>query len=176
MKEFISRLTWVDYLTVIVALRGVYVGFKSGFFPELLRIVIYLVTVIAAFHFYEPFAEQITLKTFLNLQVSTVIAFAVIFLVVFLILRLAMLFFLKLLKVGEGGAVNRFLGGILGVGRWMLLLSILFMLIDDFPAPSLKSDIKEHSIAGPYVSKVAPALFDFLSTLSPQLSVKNKRL
>ena len=60
MSEFFSRLVWVDYLAVIAALWGCYVGYKAGFFPELLRIAAYLVTVLVTFNFYEPLAQILT--------------------------------------------------------------------------------------------------------------------
>ena len=176
MKEIIAKLTWVDYLTVFAMLRGMYVGYKSGFFPELLRIVAYVATAVSAFNFYQPLAEQITLKTFLNEQVSSVAAFTIVALVVFLLARLVILLLLKLLKIGEGGVINRILGVGLGVCRWTMILSMVFLLINSFPSPSLREDVEKHSFVGPYVKKIAPTLFEFLSTLSPQLAVKDTHL
>jgi len=163
-------------LACIAALRGMYVGYKSGFFPELLRIVAYIATAIAAFHFYEPVAEFITLKTFLNSSTATVAAFIGVALGTFLIARLVILIILKLLKVGSGGAVNRILGTLLGVCRWGVILSVAFMLINELPGTTLKHDINQRSLAGPPISKIAPTLFDFMSSLSPQLAVKSKKL
>lgn len=177
MKELISRLTWVDYLTLILALRGAYVGYRSGIFPELLRVAAYVITVVATFHFYEPLAQFVTLKTFFSLKSATALSFGLLLVGVFLLTKIVMVLFLKLLKVGEGGFVYRFIGLGMGVFRWLVLLSLAFMLIGYVPFfSSLDSDIHKRSVVGPTVSQIAPALFSFLSHISPQLAVDKKAI
>ena len=175
MSEFISRLTWVDYLTVLSMLWGGYVGYKSGLFPELLRIVAYVVTVIVTLKFHETLAQYLTLKTFLNNTTSGALAFLVLLIGVFFLLRLITIILLKLLKVGDGGFVNRVIGALIGGCRWVILLSLVFMVIDRSPLEPLKEDIHHRSVAGPKVMRIAPMLFDFLSSLSPQLAVEGKK-
>ena len=174
MKEFISRLTWVDYLTLVAVLRGCYVGYRSGFFPELLRITAYLVTVIVTLHFREPFAQTLTLKTFMNYTTASMVSFLLLLAGVFLTTKLMTGLFLRLLKLGEGGFIYRLIGLTLGACRWVILLSLIFMLIDTSPLTPLKTDIHERSLAGQKVSVLAPTLFDFLSAISPQLGVPKK--
>ncbi len=171
MKEFIQRLTWVDYLAVIAVLRGCYVGYKSGLFPEILRIVSYVVTVLTAFHFREPVTQFLTLNTFLNATTSSAVAFFTLLVLVFLVTKLFSVLLLKMLKVGEGGFVLRAVGMLFGAVRWVLLLSLLFMLIANSPMTALRADIERRSLIGSEVSRVAPTLFDFLSNLSPQLGL-----
>ena len=171
MKEFFVRLTWVDYVTVIVLLRGFYVGYRGGVFPEILRIASYLVTMLAALYFYEELARQITLKSFLNQTTATAVAFASLLVVTFLIMKLLRVVILKLLKVGEGGVLLRLVGLVMGGLRWIVLLSFIFMLIDRSPLTQLKKDIHTRSVAGEEVSRVGPLLFDFMAHLSPQLGL-----
>ncbi|MBI3252337.1 MAG: CvpA family protein [Candidatus Omnitrophica bacterium] len=146
-------------------------GYRSGFFPELLRIFSYLVTVIVTFHFHESLAQFLTLKTFLNETTAEAAAFGGLLIAVFLVTKLLTMLVLKLLKVGEGGFFYRILGAAVGACRWVVLLSLIFMWIGYLPMASLKSDIHERSLTGQKVSQIAPLLFDFLSKLSPQLSV-----
>ena len=171
MKEFISRLTWVDYLAMIAVLRGAYVGYKSGLFPEILRIAAYLVTVIVTFHFKEPLAQLITLKTFLNAATAGAVAFFSLLVGVLFLTKLVTALILKLLKIGDGGFFYRLLGLVIGACRWVILLSLLFMLIEYSPLSSLRADIRNRSVTGPEIAKIAPMLFDFLSNISPQLAV-----
>ena len=175
MSEFISRLTWVDYITFVAVLWGIYVGYRSGLFPEILRVATYLATVIVTLKFHETAAEYITLKTFLNSATAGVIAFLVLLLGVFFLLKLVTAILLKLLKVGEGGFIYRMIGAVIGGCRWVILMSLIFMLIDRSPLTPLKTDIHQRSLVGPKILRVAPMLFDFLSTLSPQLAVETKK-
>ncbi len=175
MSDFISRLTWVDYIAFVAVLWGFYVGYKSGLFPEVLRIAAYLATVILTLRFREPLAQYLTLKTFLNSATAAALSFFVLLLGTFFLLRLVTVILLKLLKIGEGGIFYRILGALIGGCRWIILLSLVFMLIDNSPLVPLKTDVHQRSLFGPKVSKIAPTLFDFLSTLSPQLAVAAKK-
>ena len=176
MKEFVSRLTWVDYVAVIAVLRGCYVGYKSGLFPELLRIAAYLITVIVTFQFQEPVTQFLTLKTVLNYTTARAISFFLLVVGVFSLTKLLIMLLLKLLKVGEGGFFYRLLGSVVGACRWVILLSLIFMLIGFSPLVPLKTDIEKRSYVGQKVASIAPLLFDFLSKVSPQLKVSEKAL
>ena len=172
MKELLAKLTWVDCLVFLAVLRGCYGGYRSGFFPELLRIVGYLLTAMVTLRYQEALAQYLTLKTFLNLTTATAVAFAALLIGVFLITKLFVMILLKLFKVGEGAFFYRLLGMVMGACRWLVLLSLLFMLIERMPfLAALKTDIQERSFVGPSLSRVAPVLFDFLSKISPQLGV-----
>ena len=174
MKEFFLKLTWVDYIALIAVLRGCYVGYRSGFFPELLRIAAYLFTVIMTLQFHEPFTQFLTLKTFLNYTTASALAFFSLLVGVFFLTKLLIMLLLRLLKVGEGGFIYRLTGMVIGACRWMILLSLIFMLINLSPLTVLKTDIQDRSYVGPKIQRVAPLLFDFLSNLSPQLSLSGK--
>jgi uncharacterized membrane protein required for colicin V production len=172
VQEFISKLTWVDYLAAIAVLRGFYVGYKSGFFPEILRIASYVITVIVTFHFKDTVAEYLTLHTFLNSSTAAIVSFVALAAGTLLLTKLVTMLFLKLLKVGDGGFFNKVIGLLLGAARWIIILSLAFMLIDYSPLQALKNDIKTRSVTGPTIASIAPQLFDFLSGISPQLAVK----
>ncbi len=171
MKEFFMRLTWVDYIAALVLLRGFYVGYKGGIFPEILRIASYLITFLVTFWFYQPFAQQLTIKTFLNSATSNGVAFVILLAVGFLVTKLFCMLLLKILKVGEGGVGLRLLGLAMGGLRWIILLSFIFMMIDHSPLEQLKKDIHTRSLVGEPVSQVGPVIFDYLSHLSPQLGI-----
>ena len=71
-------------IAFLVVLRGCYVGYKSGFFPELLRTVGYLITVIVTFRFHEEATQFLTLKTFLNDATASALSFFSLLVVTFL--------------------------------------------------------------------------------------------
>ena len=171
MKEFISGLTWVDYVALVALLRGAYVGYRSGFFPELLRIVNYLLSVLAALFFSDMLAQYLTLKTFLNATTATAISFAGILVGAFIIGKLLSMLILKMVKAGEGGFLGRITGVLMGMGRWVILLSFLFFVVEHSPLERLKSDIHTRSYAGEAISKIAPIMYDYLSKIPAQAGV-----
>ena len=162
-------------MALVAVLWGFYVGYKGGLLPELLKIAAYLATVIVTLRFREPLAQYLTLKTFLNDTTASAIAFFVLLLGIYFLIRLITILLLKLLKIGQGGFFYRLSGALIGGCRWVILLSLVFMLIDNSPLTSLKTDIHQRSLTGPPLARVAPTLFDFLSTLSPQLAVQAKK-
>ncbi len=169
MNEIISRLTWADYLTAIAVLRGAWVGYKSGLFPELLRIVGYVVTAVVTLYYYDPVAQLITLRTVLNSTAATALAFFLVFAVTFGITKLASFLLVKILNAGDGGVFYKIAGMLVGMCRWVILLSLTFMLIGQLPLTPLKKDIEEKSVVGQKVAKIAPMLFEYVQSFSPQL-------
>lgn len=171
IKEYASKLTWVDCIVVVAVLRGCYVGYRSGFFPELLRVISYIATAIAAFYFKKPVADYLVLNTFLNQTVAEPVALVALFLAVYIVAKICMWSILTTLKVSDGNFISKLIGTILGVTRWLIILSLVFALVDKVPVGSLKDDIYKNSLTGKGVIKIAPTIFDFLSHLSPQLGI-----
>lgn len=162
----------MDYIAVIAVARGCYVGYKSGLFVELLRVVSYLIVAIVTFRFHSDLAQFLTLNTFLNSVTADAVSVSALIIGTFLLCKLVSVILLKILKIGEGGFVNQLIGLLIGAVRWFILLSLLFMLIDQVPFLSqLKTDIHTRSLLGPRIVTVAPTLFEFLSNVSPQLTV-----
>ena len=170
----ISKLTWADYVALVALLRGLYVGYKSGFFHELLRVAGFIVTIIVSVLFYEDVAQAITLNTFLNITFARIAGFCILLVVVFLVTKIVRSILLKLLKVGEGGAVNRILGMALGGARWLMLLSFFFMVVDQSPLKQLQEDVHKRSLTGSTIVQAAPALMEFMGQLSPKLALSKK--
>ena len=171
MKELISKLTWADYLALVALLRGLYVGYKSGFFHELLRVAGYVATLIVTILFYELIAQMLTLHTFLNLATARVIGFCALLVAVYVVAKIVRTVLVKLLKPGESGAINRLLGMTVGGVRLLVLLSFIFMLVDHAPLKQLQEDVHKRSLTGDRIAQVAPMMLEYLAQLSPQLSL-----
>ena len=169
LKELISKLTWVDYLALIALLRGLYVGYKSGVFQELLRVAAYVVTILVTLCLFEPAAQYLTLHTFLNIDSARIIGFVAALIIVYLLTKVVRMLLVKLLKPGEGGAVNRLLAAAIGGARLLVLLSFFFMGVDHSPLTQLKADIHTRSLTGPKIAEAAPTLVAFMSQMAPNL-------
>lgn len=168
MKDFFSRLTVVDYLLCAAVVRGVYVGYRSGLFQELMRALTYLASAVVALRFNGEVAQWVTANTFLNLTSAKIVSSAALVLGGFLVARLVSIAVLRMMKAGEGGPLIRVAGALMGGCRWVLLVSVAFMLIERSPLTPLKNDILNRSLTGPSVARVAPAAYEFLATAVPQ--------
>ncbi len=171
MNEIVSKLTWVDYIALAALLRGLYVGYKSGFFQELLRVAAYFLSVLITFQLYGLVAQHLTLHTFLNETSAKAASFAVVLVAVYLGIKILRTILVKMLKVGNGGVPQKIVGAALGGARLLVLLSFFFMLIDLTPLRELKNDVHERSLTGPHISQVAPQVFDFLGKFTPNVDL-----
>ncbi len=174
MKDFVSRLTLVDCIVFLAVLRGGFIGYKSGIFPELLRITSYLITAMVTYRFFEPIAQFLTLNTFLNQISAEAVAISALLSLTFLLTKLLTVLLLRMLKLGEGNAASRLIGVLMGICRWLMLLSLIFMLIDRTPFDPLKADIHERSLTGPVIAQIAPVTIEFLSGFLPQSAPAGK--
>ena len=168
MKDFFARLSWADYIAAACVIRGLYVGYKSGIFAELLRSIAHLCSVVAALYFQDRAAGYLTLNTFMNESTARIAGFAVCFVVLFIATLLLRRAIIKILKVGEGDGLQRLLGALLGGARWIVLLSLVFMAVGNSPLSQLQKDVQERSLTGAAISRVAPALFGFTGQLTAQ--------
>ena len=158
----LSKLTWVDYIAAAALLRGLYVGYKSGFFQEVLRIVAYVLTLVLTLEFQGMAGQYIALHSMLNEETSSLVAFVAVLVAVYGALKLLRMLMAKSLKLGDGGGGQKALGALVGGARLLVLLSFFFMVIDKMPMKELKTDVHECSLTGPYISQAAPVLYDFV--------------
>ena len=173
LKEFISKLSWVDYIAMVALLRGFYTGYKAGFFHELLRVATIVVTLVVTMVFFEPMAQFLTLHTFLNLATARISGFCVLLVGAFLATKIVELVLVKVLRVSEGGVLNSLFGMVIGGARLLVLLSFLFIVVDICPVKQLQEDVHKRSLTGDKIAQVAPTLLEFFSQFSPKLSVSN---
>ena len=166
MKELLSKLTWVDYITALAVLRGLWVGYKSGIFQESLRIVAYVLTLVFAFLLQERVSQFIALHSMLNQETSGTVGFLALIVAVYVALMVLRMVIVRSLKLGEGGGGQKALGALMGVARWLVLLSFFFMIVDKLPLKELKKDVHERSLTGPTISQAAPILYAFIEQSS----------
>ena len=171
MKELLSKLTWVDYIAALALLRGLWVGYKSGIFQEALRIVAYILTLVFALLFQGTVGQYIALHSMLNEQTSSTASFVGLLVLVYVALKFLRMVIVRTLKLGEGGGGQKVLGALMGAVRWMLLLSLFFMIVDSLPLKELKTDVHQRSLTGPIISRAAPILYDFIKQSSTKFGI-----
>lgn len=153
------RFNWVDVLFVILLFRTSYVGFKSGLLLEFLRSLGLLSAFILSFNSYTQVSHFLTVHTTWSNASLDIISFLFIFLAmlcVFKILSMSVKFFLKTENVSNNSKV---IGLVLGLGRGLLFISLMYMVLFNTPFEYLKSSLSERSFSGQYVSDIAPMVY-----------------
>lgn len=117
----------VDWIILSVTLLSALVGFYRGFIRETLSLISWILAFWAAFSFAEPASAWFT-RYIETPQLQLVAAFAVIFVVTLLLLSLLSYLLCRLLLVSGIAGTDRILGGLFGVVRAVVLVSVLLLL------------------------------------------------
>jgi len=168
LKEFISTLNWVDWVILGCALRGAYVGYKEGVFAEALRFCVYGTTFLVGVRFASDLSPVLEKHFSLDAELAKIASMILLYIATFLILRVLALVLLKIIKPAEGIIFN-LLGLTLGVARWAVILSIVFMTVQTANIQVLTQDINEKSQFAKPIIPIAPTAYGYLASFLPDL-------
>ena len=145
---------------------GGYSGYRQGLFIGLLSIVAFFIGIILAFRFMhwgaELLAEKVESLTFM----LPFIAFIIIFLAVTITIRILAYMVKKALDLTILGTFDSFAGAILGIFKWVVMISLLLWVAKSFEFHFPKKLI-EGSVIYPMVVPVAPTLVAMLDNYTP---------
>lgn len=154
----------IDIILLIPLVYGLISGFKNG----LVREVAIIVGIIAGIYFARYFSDD--LATLLvetlgwKISVCLPLSYALIFLAVMVALQFVAMILGKLLKFTGIGSLNHLLGGLFGVLKYALILSLILnflLLIKPFVPVSEKPAVKESKLYEP-IQKVIPTILPFI--------------
>ena len=158
----ISRINWVDVLAVILLVRMGYIGFRLGLGAELLKLAGLTSGFLTGFRYYQQAGDGLAQRMFLSTEWASVLALgAMVIAVYFLVTRSARLLE-KVVQVNFEKKLSQIGGLLAGVVRGVLVSSVVLVACQQLPAPTMQESIQKHSLSGPMVSRVAPAVYDQL--------------
>ena len=151
-------MNWLDIVLAIPLLWFLYRGFRNGLIIELASLAALILGIFAALHF--SFYVQVYLEE--NFQIAEnylyIISFAITFLIVAIIVYLAGKIIHKLISIVALGFLNKLAGGIFGLLKAALVLSVILYFINGFNPGLIKSGIKEDSILYDPIESIIPMI------------------
>ena len=96
MSEFFLSLNWVDILVFFGLLRGAYVGYQSGVLKEIVRMSLYVTTLVMLVMFAETVIDFVRQNTFMSEQFASFLVYVGLALLIYLVLKIATDFLLGL--------------------------------------------------------------------------------
>jgi membrane protein required for colicin V production len=159
----------IDIVLVVLLLFGLIRGFMKGFFVEVASLVALIAGVYGAIHFSDFAAEFLESKVDWDEKYINIVAFAITFIVIVLIIAMAGKALTKLADFAALGILNKLLGGVFGLLKIGLILSVLLIVFDTMNATiplTKKEDLKDSILYEP-VKSLAPMIF-------PELLKKGK--
>jgi membrane protein required for colicin V production len=145
---------------------GGFSGYKQGLFIGLLSIVAFFIGIILAFRFMHWGAELLSEKIESLTFMLPFIAFILIFLAVTITIRILAFMVKKALDLTILGTFDSFAGGLLGIFKWVIMISLLIWVAKSFEF-DFPNEMVKGSVIYPAVVPVAPAMVSMLDNYTP---------
>ena len=125
-------MNYLDIILSLILFYGLFKGFTRGLIIEAASLLSIIVGILGALAF-TPIIESL-LSYFLSNEKlpSSIILFTVSLILIVLGVNFFARNLTKFIKLISLGGVNKVLGGIFGVSKYILLISILFVFVDQF--------------------------------------------
>ncbi|MBU4312966.1 MAG: CvpA family protein [Candidatus Omnitrophica bacterium] len=154
------RFNWVDIIFVTLLIRISYIGFRNGFLSEFLRALGLVSAFIFSFNGYTSLSSFISRHTRWTGPEPDVISFIFIFVFILFLFKIASMA-IKIFFGGENVSTgNRVIGLLLGMGRGLLLIALVYILLVNGPFVYLSKSAEQRSFSGQYVSGIAPFVYN----------------
>jgi membrane protein required for colicin V production len=155
----------LDIILIIPLIWMAYRGFTKGLVLGLATLAALVLGIWAGIRFADLVSDWLGQVTHINERYLPAISFAAIFILVILIVHLIGKAIEKLLDLMAMGFINKLLGGVLGVVKAALLLSILLYLICVFDTHEklITPKVREGSLLYAPLASVVPRLLPFFN-------------
>lgn len=157
-------MNWLDIVLGIPLLWLLYKGFKNGFVIELASLAALILGIFVALHF-SFYAENYLRESFeIGERYLYIVSFAITFLVVAIVVVLAGKIIDKLINIVALGLLNRLLGGIFGLLKAAIVLSVILYFFNGIDSNSsiIKPEIKENSRLYEPIRSIVPMILPHL--------------
>ncbi len=125
-------MNYLDIILSLILFYGLFKGFTRGLIIEAASLLSIIVGILGALAF-TPIIESL-LSYFLSNEKlpSSIILFTVSLILIVLGVNFFARNLTKFIKLISLGGINKVLGGIFGVSKYVLLISVLFVFVDQF--------------------------------------------
>lgn len=161
-------MNWIDFTILFLLILAFLNGYRRGVFKEISTFIGLILGIIFAVNN----ADWVVAKLHGRFNFSPTVLFMISYILVLAasigLLKLLGHFFYKLVKIAPLKVPNKIAGGVFGIAKGVLVLSLLFLLFL-FPTPfrSLESTIDSSAMAKP-VRAIVPLVYNNTYVLHPR--------
>ena len=170
-------MTILDIILAALLCIGLVRGFLKGFFVEVASLIALIAGIYGAIHFSYYVADLLMDHVEWNEKTINITAFAITFIIIVLLVALAGKALTKLANFAALGFLNKLLGGVFGLLKIGLILSILLIIFEKMNNTITFVD-EEHtrdSILYKHVKSLAPLLFPTIIKAEDETENKDNR-
>jgi uncharacterized membrane protein required for colicin V production len=170
--EILKYTNWLDIVGVIIVLRCIYLGAKTGLTAELFRFVGSVLALAVGVHWYGQAAEIIIVNLSLPAWLSQFLCFSVIVLLVRIVFRYSVLVFLKVLNLQFVPQLEKGGGALVGFGRGIVMFGVLVLSLTFIPSDYMTDSIFNGSLSGTFVVKAMERTYKSLTFWVPESNIE----
>lgn len=152
-----------DIVIVVLLILAFVRGIIKGLFAEVASLVAVIAGVFVAIHYSNYIEFYLVNSTFIDWsdQTNRIVAFSVTFLAVVLLIIFIGKLLTKIADITALGMINKFLGGVFGVLKIALILSIIFIFFGrvNSTIPFITKETLDESMLFYPIKSIAPQLF-----------------
>jgi len=155
-----------DIIILALLLFGFIRGLFKGLFIEIASLVALITGVYGAIHFSYFVGNFLANRVSWDEKFVTIISFSITFGIIVLVISLIGKLFTKIADFASLGLLNKILGGLFGVVKIVLILSVILLVFNKLnnTIPFISEEQQENAILFEPIKNFAPALFpDFLN-------------
>ncbi len=157
----------IDIIIGVVMLAFLVMGIKKGFIRQVLEIVGIIAAFVGSFLAAHYLGEYLERRFELSYDLSLIIAALALFFGILVLFHFLGLFLQKIANITLLGSFDRVGGGIFGLLKGALLVSLLLVITLNLPLPGkYKKELREDPVAAA-LYPVLPTCFDLILSRSP---------
>ena len=152
--EIIKNINWLDILVLVIVVRGIYMGVKRGLTAELFNFFGIIISLILAIQWYSQVADVLIINFNLPIWLSKFLCFVIITQTIRIAFKYSLTLLLKILNIQFIPQLEKIGGGIIGIGRGIILAGILILSLRFIPNDYMRESIETKSFTGSFLIKV----------------------
>ena len=159
-------MNYIDIILSLILFYGLFKGFTRGLIIEAASLLSIIIGILGALTF-TPIMENLLSYFFSDEKLpSSIILFTASLILIVLGINFFAKNLTKFIKLVSLGGINKVLGGIFGVSKYVLLISILFVFVDQFSFmfEFFESNFLEESVMFESLKKIGYYIIQLLET------------
>ncbi len=171
----IKQMNWVDFFVIILLIRISYIALKNGIFVELFKLLGIILATYLSLHYYTRLGNLLNrfIKTdAVSMEVLDFLSLVILIIMGYIIAVILREGLSRFIKVDVASIIDRWLATILGLGRGILVASLI-MCMFSLPVITYFKKSVDKSYLGERLLKIAPLIYsgiwnNFMSKFMPQ--------
>lgn len=166
--EIIQSINWLDIAILLLLIRGIYLGIKTGLTSELFRFIGTALSLTLAVYWYSQAADILIANLDLPTWLAQFLCFTAITQLIGIIFRYTLILLLKVLNIQFVPPLEKPGGGLVGLARAVIVSGTLVLMLGFFPSDYLKESIYEKSYSGSFLVEAMQRTYQSLTFWLPE--------